>query len=175
MNVLFAVYIQLWVLSFEKTGIIGSKEEADAVYRNLVILAVGSTVVCLPLAGHVCDKVDLRYLIPFTFLARGIIAVSFRFLEDPSVWQSYFLCTAIVLASILLQISVEVLFMRNLKKSVRGALTGIAFFFGAIGTTTFSYVGGVLFDKVAPWAPFMVVAGADFAIIVFLIVFLLVL
>lgn len=66
------------------------------------------------------------------------------------------------------------MFLRHMKKTVRGVMCGIAFFFGAIGTTTFVYVGGILFDRVAPWAPFMVVAGADMFIIVFSIVYILV-
>ena len=59
-----------------------------------------------------------------------------------------------------------------MKSTVRGTLNGIAFFFGAIGTTAFVFVGGIIFDKIAPWAPFMLVAIADCVIIVFAVIFI---
>jgi len=62
--------------------------------------------------------------------------------------------------------------MRNMKSTIRGTLNGIAFFFGGVGTTVFVYVGGILFDTVAPWAPFMVVGIADFVVIIFALVFI---
>ena len=62
--------------------------------------------------------------------------------------------------------------MRNMKATVRGTLNGIAFFFGGVGTTIFVYVGGVLFDKVAPWAPFVVVGIADLVVIFFAMAFI---
>ena len=64
------------------------------------------------------------------------------------------------------------MFLRNMKKTVRGTLSGIAFFFGSVGTTTFVMVGGIMFDKVANWAPFMLVGCADFVVIVFALIFI---
>lgn len=62
--------------------------------------------------------------------------------------------------------------MRNMKSTIRGTLSGIAFFFGAVGTTVFIFVGGILFDTVAPWAPFIVVGVADYIVIVVALVFI---
>ena len=62
--------------------------------------------------------------------------------------------------------------MRNMKSTVRGTLSGIAFFFGSLGTTVFVLVGGILFDKVAPWAPFFMVGVADLAVIPFALAFI---
>lgn len=62
--------------------------------------------------------------------------------------------------------------MRNMKSTVRGTLNGIAFFFGGVGTTVFVFVGGILFDKVAPWAPFVVVGVTDFVVIFFALAFI---
>ena len=63
--------------------------------------------------------------------------------------------------------------MRNMRSTIRGTLNGVAFFFGGFGTTIFVFIGGILFDKVAPWAPFMVVGGADFAAIILSLIFFL--
>jgi len=59
-----------------------------------------------------------------------------------------------------------------MRSTIRGTMTGIAFFFGSVGTTIFVMVGGILFDKVGPWAPFMLVGATDGVIIIFIIIFL---
>lgn len=51
--------------------------------------------------------------------------------------------------------------MRRMKTEIRGTMNGLAHFFGSIGTTFFALVGGQLFDKIAPWAPFALVSVAD--------------
>ena len=63
--------------------------------------------------------------------------------------------------------------MRGMRSTIRGTLNGVAFFFGGVGTTIFVLVGGVMFDKVAPWAPFVTVGCADLAAIIFALIFFL--
>lgn len=36
-TILFSVYMQLWVISFEKKGVLASKDVSDAIYRNIII------------------------------------------------------------------------------------------------------------------------------------------
>ena len=48
-----------------------------------------------------------------------------------------------------------------MRGEIRGTLQGIAFFFGAIGTTLFALIGGIVFDNIAPWAPFVMISVAD--------------
>ena len=78
-----------------------------------------------------------------------------------------------IVVSVVQFICVEVLFMRNMKKEIRGTLSGLAFFFGSIGTTTFALVGGIIFDKIGPWAPFVVVAQADFIVLIITLIFII--
>lgn len=101
MNVLFAVYIQLWVMSFQKSGLLASKKESDAIYRNIVIGSQAATLVSLPLFGYFADKGDARIIIPFSFVIRCAVCISFRFVEDPSEWYSYALCVALVMTSLI--------------------------------------------------------------------------
>ena len=61
---------------------------------------------------------------------------------DPKAWYSYILCILTIVVSVVQFISVEVLFMRNMKPHIRGTLNGLAFFFGSVGTTIFALVGG---------------------------------
>lgn len=172
MNVLFAVYVQLWVMSFHKAGILESKRESDIIYRNIVIGTQVVTLVSIPLFGYFSDKANPRIVIPIAFIVRGSVAACFKFVEDPSGWYSYLLCVSLVVSSLIQYLAVEAIFLKNMNKEVRGTLNGIAFFFGTLGTTVFVYFGGVVFDKIAPWAPFMLVAAADAFVIVFQVIFI---
>lgn len=115
---------------------------------------------------------DARIIIPATFGVRSIAAFAFRFITNPAHWSSYFLCVILIAGSLVQFLAVEAIFLRKMRSEVRGTLSGLATFFAAIGTTTFTLVGGILFDKIAPWAPFMVVATADFVCIIFAIIFI---
>ena len=172
-SVLFSVYMQLWILSFEKSGLLASKHEADSIYLRVVVGAQIAVALTIPIFGFLADKADVRVLIPATFLVRGLIALSFRFISNPNDFHSYALCILMVVVSIIQFISVEVIFLRNMEGHIRGTLSGMAFFFGSFGTTTFSLVGGIVFDKIGPWAPFMVVGGADMVVLVISLIFIL--
>ena len=63
--------------------------------------------------------------------------------------------------------------MRNMKPHIRGTLSGLAFFFGSIGTTAFALVGGIIFDKIGPWAPFVLVSFADAIVLLVSLVFII--
>ena len=171
-TVLFSVYMQLWIISFEKSGVLSGKEESDAIYRNIVLGSQIAVLVTMPVFGFLADKADLRVIIPMTFFARCLIAGSFRFITNPNDWHSYVLSVLMIVISIVQFLSVEVIFMRNMSGQIRGTLSGAAFFFGSIGTTAFALGGGIMFDKIGPWAPFMLVSGADLVILVISLVFI---
>lgn len=171
-SVLFSVYMQLWVMSFVKSGVISSEEEGDRIYMTIVGFAMAATLVVAPAFGLLSDKADPRVIVPTSFFLRGMIAFSFRFIDDPTELHAYILSITMIVVSVIQFLCVEVLFMRNMKANIRGTLTGLAFFFGSVGTTTFALIGGILFDKVAPWAPFMVVGTADATVFLVCITFL---
>jgi len=165
--------MQLWIISFEKSGILSSKEESDAIYRKIVIIGVIVVLITMPLYGLLVDKADLRVIIPVTFLGRGLCAGSFYFITNPEMWQSYTLCIVTIMISVVQFLSVEVVFMRKMSGQIRGTLSGVAFFFGSVGTTAFALVGGIIFDTIGPWAPFMLVGGADLVVLLVCLVFVL--
>ena len=59
-----------------------------------------------------------------------------------------------------------------MSKSVRGTMSGMAVFFGSLGSAGFTLAAGYMFDSIGPSAPFMLVAGADAVIFVFTLIFL---
>ena len=173
MSVLFSVYLQLWVMSFEKSGVLSSKEESDAIYMRVVSGALIAILIVAPIFGFMSDKSDPRVIVPASFLIRGLVSVSFGFINDPRDWHAYALCILMIVVSIIQFICVEVLFMRHMKSHIRGTLSGIAFFFGSIGTTTFALVGGIIFDKIGPAAPFLLVGSADMAVLMIAMAFIM--
>ena len=104
-------------------------------------------------------------------LFRAIVGFSFYYIESPRSVNSYLLCTLLTISSILQFLTVEAIFMRKMKNLVRGTLSGIAFFFGALGTTSYVQLGGIVFDEIAPWAPFTLAATADTFLFLFSILF----
>ena len=170
-SVLFSVYLQLWVMNFYKTGVIATKEESDSLYMSIILGSLVTIAFVAPTFGYFSDKADHRIVVPASFLVRGIVAACFCKIENPYDWHAYILCILMVNASIIQFLSVEVLFMKDTNQQIRGTLSGIAFFFGSIGVTIFSLVGGILFD-IKPWAPFLLVASADGVIILISVIFI---
>ena len=85
-NVLFSTYFQLWVMSFQNSGVLESNEESDSIYANIIIGSQVVTLITLPIFGFYSDRLDSRAILPAAFFLRGIIAASFYFIEDPGDW-----------------------------------------------------------------------------------------
>ena len=88
------------------------------------------TTLLLPVIGHLSDKSPSRYVIPSAFALRAIAAFGFVTLDTPDHFISYASCSLLILATVLENVSVEVLFMRNMPGDVRGAMNGCLHFFG---------------------------------------------
>ena len=101
MSVLFSVYLQLWVMSFEKSGVLSSKEESDAIYMRVVSGALIAILFVAPIFGFMSDKSDPRVIVPASFLIRGLVSVSFGFITDPRDWHAYALCILMIVVSII--------------------------------------------------------------------------
>jgi MFS family permease len=51
--------------------------------------------------------------------------------------------------------------LRCADKEIRGVIYGVANACGFLGMLLFSIVGGIIFDSISPYAPFMLVGGLD--------------
>ena len=122
--------------------------------------------------GFFVDKSDMRILVPTLFASRALCGTGFYFIEDPSTWYSYILCISTIVVSMLQYVAIEALFLRGIQSHIRGTMQGLSLFFGAIGATSFALFAGKLFDQVGPWAPFMLMSGADFVIFIFTLIWI---
>jgi MFS transporter, DHA1 family, tetracycline resistance protein len=160
-SVLFSVYMLLWISSFVETGYLANENEALKIYRRVTMISMILTGVMLPVIGHLADKTPSRIIIPIAFFIRCGAAFAFVTLERPDTVTAYVSCSFLILATVLENVSIEVLFMRGMPGDVRGAMNGVLHFFGQIGILFFTQVGGRLFDNVGPWAPFALVGACD--------------
>mmetsp|Transcript_17153 Transcript_17153/g.23130 ORF Transcript_17153/g.23130 Transcript_17153/m.23130 type:complete len:212 (+) Transcript_17153:838-1473(+) len=170
--VLFSVYLQLWIISYEESGVLANKAESDSIYMYVVTASIFCIAIVAPAFGIISDRADARVLVPASFAMRGLCAISFQFIQDPKQWYSYTLCIITITVSVVQFISVEVLFMRNMKPHIRGTLNGLAFFFGSLGTTSFALIGGKMFDSIGPWAPFSLVGTSDLITVAFALIYI---
>ena len=98
--VLFSVYLQLWVMSFQQSGVLASKEESDAIYMRVVTGALVSILVVAPVFGFVSDKADPRIIVPSSFFVRGVISFMFQYIDNPNDWHAYMLCVTMIVVSV---------------------------------------------------------------------------
>lgn len=160
-SVLFSVYMLLWLGSFVSTGYLADENEQLSIYRRITMISMILTGVLLPLIGHLADKTPSKIIIPIAFFIRCAAAFVFIQLVRPDTFFAYASCSFLILATVLENVSIEVLFMRGMPGDVRGAMNGVLHFFGQIGILFFTQVGGRLFDDVGPWAPFALVGVCD--------------
>ena len=161
MSVLFSVYMLLWIGSFVSTGYLADENESLSIYRRITMISMILTGVLLPVIGHLADKTPSKVIIPIAFFIRCGAAFMFITLKMPDTFGAYVSCSFLILATVLENVSIEVLFMRGMPGDVRGAMNGVLHFFGQIGILFFTQIGGRLFDNVGPWAPFALVGVCD--------------
>ena len=159
--------------SFVETGQVEDNKAATALYAKCTTVLIPFAIVTLVSVGWLADNVQPAYLIPPAFLARGIVCSLFKTVKDPNDFLSYALVTLLVVTSSVQVISIESYFIKGLPKEVRGAMTLTLTFFCGLAATLFNYVGGPIFDKVGPTAPFSLTAILDgvFFIFAFILAF----
>jgi len=100
-------------------------------------------------------------MIPTAFFFRATACGMFMFITDPSDWYAYVVGVALVLGSCMESITVDVLLFRTADTQIRGSLYGISIASGYLGQMFFVFCGGMLFDDVGPYWPFVLVGCLD--------------
>ena len=82
-QILYAIYLMLWVTEFVHTGVLDNNEEAKTIYKNTMTIAMASAAVLLPVFGWIIDVVPSRIIFPIAFLLRSVLVSQFYFIKDP--------------------------------------------------------------------------------------------
>mmetsp|Transcript_18423 Transcript_18423/g.13264 ORF Transcript_18423/g.13264 Transcript_18423/m.13264 type:complete len:185 (+) Transcript_18423:270-824(+) len=168
-NVLFSVYLLLWITSFVDSGILETEAQAAALYSKIAICSLLAGALIVPFAGYLSDKISPIYVIPTAFIFRGMVVLCFLQLSRPDTLWSYLLCTSMLVGSLFEGVSIEVLLLRKLPSDVRGVMTSLFGLFGMTGGLLFTLIGSIIYEEYGANSPFVVVGICDIAIAVVVI------
>jgi MFS family permease len=158
------LFMILWVI---QAGSADGMTPAQAQGRAGLYVAVYSlaALFCAPIIGIIADRIDRLTL---TIGAFATAAVGYTMLGMSTDVLSFAgMVPALVVAGFgqsSVAMAITVLLAQQCPPDIRGSVFGVQSFFGAVGILAISWGGGQLFDLVAPGAPFIAVAAANFAV-----------
>ncbi len=86
----------------------------------------------------------------------------FTQIKDPNSLYCYGTGCAMVLGTMMENVTLDCLLLRNANPKIRGVIYSTANAFGYLGLLLFSMIGGILYDKYGAYMPFMFVGACDF-------------
>ena len=128
-----------------------------------MIVSVVLGLLVVPIAGKMADKLNPKIILPLSFLIRFGSIVMFMFIKNPRGLYAYGVSVFVVMGTAMESVVVDCLLLRNADREIRGVILGVGTGCGYIGMLIFALVGGVLFDRVGPYAPFFFVGCLDLA------------
>jgi MFS family permease len=165
--VIVALFLSLWV---QTAAIADGYSAAEATSKQGALFGIvqGSALLWAPFFGWLADKINRVTLV----IIATVLSIAgygwMGFTPDPAASAAAFGAAAMlgigqasgILAS-------QVLIGQEAPGPIRGAVIGMVGFFGAIGILLISKVGGFAFDAWRPGAPFIIMAIANAALLVF--------
>ena len=161
LSMTLTTYLILWMNSFSDKKIIEASE-GKSIYQNIILISAILSAILYPVIGVICDKADPMKIVPFAFIFRFLTMILFEFVSTPKSAYQYFVTLAIVVASLLEQISVDCIFNKNLPKETRGMFNGFYSVMVVIFVLIYSSLSGYAIDKYenTKW-PFYILGGFD--------------
>jgi len=160
-----STFFTLWLT---QAGIEQGLPTAEAARTALTFYLVvqGATLPWAPIAGWVLDRVDRLYGLAAAMAIAGIGYASLWFLDNP-IGNGMYICAALIgMGEMTANLAATSLIGKEAPERGRGAVLGMWSFCGAFGILTVAVVGGYLFDNVARVGPFIFVAAANVALLV---------
>jgi MFS family permease len=152
--VLLGTYLTLWGTTAASNS---GMEPADALAagRKLFGIASGAALLWLPVIGLILDRVNriTGVIICMTLACAGYLLVSL--VDDPLASSAIPYFVILGIGQISAFAGAQTLIAREAPVASRGSVIGMFNAFGAIGIFVSTAVGGVVFDQIAPWAPFV--------------------
>ena len=78
-----------------------------------MVISVLISAFIFPFVGTICDEYSPRFIIPFAFAFRSITTVMFYYLSSPNTYAAYVICILMVVATVIENISVDSIFVKN--------------------------------------------------------------
>jgi MFS family permease len=166
-----AVMSTFFTLWLTQVGIGQGMSTAEAAKTALLfyVIVQGFALPAAPIAGIILDRIDRVAGLAMAMLIGAVGYGSLFLLEDP-LGSGMYICAALIgCAEMFANLSATSLIGKEAPERGRGAVLGMWSWFGALGILLVAQVGGYLFDNVSKIGPFMFVASANFALMVFAI------
>lgn len=166
---IIATFFTLWV---QKAALADGLTPAQAAQSQGMMFGIvqGCALLWAPFFGWLADKIDRVTLVIIATVLSILGYGGVGLLSDPSTGGAAFAAAAMlgvgqasgILAS-------QVLIGQESPGAYRGAVIGVAGFFGALGILGISKAGGITFDAWRPGAPFIIMAAANAALLAYAI------
>jgi MFS family permease len=132
-----------------------------------MIVSVVLGLLIVPIAGKLADKYNPQVILPIAFFVRFCSIVMFMFIDNPKTYYAFGVSVFVVVGTAMENVTVDCLLLRNADKEIRGVIFGVGTACGYVGMLIFSIVGGILFDRIGPYTPFLLVGCLDATFFVF--------
>ncbi len=164
---IFSIFFSLWFMS---VGLEAGKESSDIVAFSGTMFGVATIagLIAGPTFGLVADRIKRETAVMISLALAAVAYFAMALIDDP------FVLAAIIPACIILgaaEIGVIVtgasLVGQEAPEETRGAVVSCFQVVGGMGITSCVFVGGILFDRVSPNAPFMMMAVLNVLAVLF--------
>jgi len=166
--VVVGVFLTIWI---NKAGIESGLNPADATAKVGAILGIGA-IAQLLLGfglGYLVDLIGRRWSRVDSLAAAALIGVvsysGMFFITDPLGGRMMAWMGVLAVAQIFGIIASQVFITQQARPEIRASVNGFFGVCGAFAQIVLAYIGGFLFDKWSPTAPFLLVAGLNLVLL----------
>jgi MFS family permease len=141
---------------------IDSADVLGTIGTLFILMRVGGLAVNL-IAGHIADTVNRTYFLLFSLLLATAAFCLPLLVDNVLGWQLYAVVAIIAVSETTSTIASQTLLGQETPPELRGSVTGVYTVIGTTGAMTVNFLGGILFDRFSPVAPFLLVAAINLA------------
>jgi len=152
--VIVTAFLSLWVVQY---GIANGIDTAEALKKGGILFAVvqGSSLLWSYFMGLIIDRINRLTALA---IGVGIATVGYTgvgLLDDPFASVAFPVAVVLGIGEISVVIGAAALVGQDAPIRIRGTVIGVFSIMGSAGITFATLVGGIVFDRIGPTAPFM--------------------
>jgi MFS family permease len=152
--ILIGLFYMLWTLYF--ADLVGKSQEEAAAHGGQMIGYVGMILMATILIwGQVMQRIGRLRSVIVGLAISGLGFVLMIWVVNPFDWFVYIPMTLIALGQASSMLGPDILALDFAPKDIRGSIMGPLNMVSGIGLIIILEVGGILFDTVGPYAPFL--------------------
>jgi MFS family permease len=102
-----------------------SREDALSLYTNATLTGMVLTLILMPLAGYMSDKVGFEWQLSFSFGVRMSAIIGFLFLKDANNGLAYLISVVVLVFTNMENVFVYALFAKKLPGDIRASMQGL--------------------------------------------------